>query len=89
MDVVCVTFTLKVIYHPLYSINKYVLIWGDWLSCDPLRGPITPYKETLIHTIFIRGDRSLLRSMQKHCSVKVKIMLTLKLSCILPFGFAC
>ena len=41
--------TLKVIYHPLYSMNKFVtnkskmghkcfLIWGDWLSCDPLRG---------------------------------------------------
>ena len=30
---------LKVIYHPLYGMNNYVLIWGDWLSCDPLRGP--------------------------------------------------
>ena len=40
--------TLKVIYHPIYSMNKFVtnyhkmghkcfLIWGDWLSCDPLR----------------------------------------------------
>ena len=29
---------LKVIYHPLYGLNNYVLIWGDWLSCDPLRG---------------------------------------------------
>ena len=19
-------------------MNNYVLIWGDWLSCDPLRG---------------------------------------------------
>ena len=27
----------KVIYHPLYGMNNYVLIWGDWLSCDPLR----------------------------------------------------
>ena len=26
------------IYHPVYGINNYVLIWGDWLSCDPLRG---------------------------------------------------
>ena len=26
------------IYHPLYGMNNYVLIWGDWLSCDPLRG---------------------------------------------------
>ena len=26
------------IYHPLYGKNNYVLIWGDWLSCDPLRG---------------------------------------------------
>ena len=29
---------LKVIYHPLYGMDNYVLIWGDWLSCDPLRG---------------------------------------------------
>ena len=43
---------LKVIYHPLYGMNKFVtnkskltqdgahcfLIWGEWLSCDPLRG---------------------------------------------------
>ena len=29
---------LKVIYHPLYGMNNYVHIWGDWLSCDPLRG---------------------------------------------------
>ena len=29
---------LKVIYHPLYGMSNYVLIWGDWLSCDPLRG---------------------------------------------------
>ena len=29
---------LKVIYHPLYDMNNYVLIWGDWLLCDPLRG---------------------------------------------------
>ena len=29
---------VKVIYHPLYGMNNYVLIWGDWLSCDPLRG---------------------------------------------------
>ena len=29
---------LNVIYHPLYGMNNYVLIWGDWLSCDPLRG---------------------------------------------------
>ena len=29
---------LKVLYHPLYCMNNYVLIWGDWLSCDPLRG---------------------------------------------------
>ena len=28
---------LKVIYHPLYGMNNYVHIWGDWLSCDPLR----------------------------------------------------
>ena len=29
---------LKVIYHPLYGMNNYVIIWGDWLSCDSLRG---------------------------------------------------
>ena len=29
---------LKVIYHPLYGMSNYVLIWGDWLSCDPSRG---------------------------------------------------
>ena len=23
---------LKVIYHPLYGMDNYVLIWGDWLS---------------------------------------------------------
>ena len=23
---------LKVIYHPLYGMSNYVLIWGDWLS---------------------------------------------------------
>ena len=45
---------LKAIYHPLYTMNKFVTknqschkightffliscIWGDWLSCDPLR----------------------------------------------------
>ena len=33
-----ILFGLKVIYHPLYGMNNYVLIWGDWLSCDPLRG---------------------------------------------------
>ena len=35
---VTVLYCLKVIYHPLYGMNNYVLIWGDWLSCDPLRG---------------------------------------------------
>ena len=43
---------LKVIYHPLYSMNNYVLIWGDWLSCDPHRGShdsqSPPYKETFV-----------------------------------------
>ena len=23
---------------PVYGMNNYVLIWGDWLSCDPLGG---------------------------------------------------
>ena len=31
---ILVIFYLKVIYHPLYSMNNYVHIWGDWLSCD-------------------------------------------------------
>ena len=26
------------IYHPLYGMKNYSLIWGDWLSCDPLTG---------------------------------------------------
>ena len=57
-------------------MNNYVFIWGDWLSCDPLRWyPITPYKETLvphlvatliylsqIYSYYIRGDRSPLRN---------------------------
>ena len=44
--------TLKVIYHPLYSMNNFVAnksklpqdgtqvfpYIGDWLSCEPLRG---------------------------------------------------
>ena len=29
---------LKVNSHLLYGMNNYVLIWGNWLSCDPLRG---------------------------------------------------
>ena len=32
------THCLKVIYHTLYGMNNYVLIWGDRLSCDSLRG---------------------------------------------------
>ena len=53
--------------HPIYG--------GGWLSCDPLRGPITPYKETRvphlvatllylsqIYSYYIRGDGSPLRS---------------------------
>ena len=35
---ICKFLVLKLIYHPLYGMNNYVLIWGDWLSCDPLRG---------------------------------------------------
>ena len=31
-------YILKMIYHPLYGMNNHSLIWGDWLSCDPLRG---------------------------------------------------
>ena len=30
---------LKVIYRPIYGLNNYVLIWGDWLSCDPSQSP--------------------------------------------------
>ena len=37
LDFLCIL-VLKVIYHPLYGMNNYVLIWGDWLSCNPLRG---------------------------------------------------
>ena len=37
-DVYLLYYCLKVIYHPLYGMNNYVLIWEDWLSCDPLRG---------------------------------------------------
>ena len=25
------------LFDPLYGMNNYVLIWGDWLLCDPLR----------------------------------------------------
>ena len=25
-------FKLNVIYHPLYGMNNYVLIWGDWVT---------------------------------------------------------
>ena len=41
INVFCLLFNrevIEVIYHPLYGMNNYVLIWGDWLSCDPLRG---------------------------------------------------
>ena len=54
LNCLCICFIhLKVIYHPLYGMNNYVLIYGDWeghmianhpiyggdwLSCDPLRG---------------------------------------------------
>ena len=63
---------LKVIYHPLYGMNNYyVLIWGDWLSCDPLRGSqdsqsphilVPHFVATLIYlsqnySNYIRGDR--------------------------------
>ena len=61
--------SLKVIYHLLYGMSNYVLIWGDWLSCDPLRG--SHDKETLVphlvatliylsqnYSYYIRGDRS-------------------------------
>ena len=67
-------FMLQVIYHPLYGMNNYVLIWGDWLSCDPLRwshDSQSPHKETLVphlvatliylsqkYSYYIRGDRS-------------------------------
>ena len=66
---------LKVIYHPLYCMNNYVLIWGDWLSCDLLRGSHeSPYKKTLVphlvatliylsqnYSYYIRGDGSPLK----------------------------
>ena len=67
---------LKVIYHTLYySMNNYVLIWGDWLSWSP----ITPYKETLVphlvatlnylsqtYSYHIRGDISPLIPCKTH-----------------------
>ena len=51
---------LKVIYHFLYGINNYVLIWGDWLSCDPLSAPSCGNFDYLsqIYSYYIRGDRS-------------------------------
>ena len=55
-------------------MHNYVLIWGDWLSCDPLRESHDVeniYKETLVphlvttliylsqnYLYYIRGDRS-------------------------------
>ena len=38
LNSVSLLYYLNVIYHPLYGMNNYVLIWGDWLSCDPHRG---------------------------------------------------
>ena len=75
VDAFVVIVGLKVIYHPLYGMNNYVLIWGDWLSCDPLRGshdsqshhirkhlcPILIYLSQ-IYSYYIRGDRSPLTS---------------------------
>ena len=34
-----------------YGLNNYVLLWSDWLSCDPLRwshDSQSPHKETLV-----------------------------------------
>ena len=62
---------LKVIYHPLYGMTNYVLIWRGWHDSQ---SP-TPYKETLVphlvatliylsqnYSYYIRGDRSPLKS---------------------------
>ena len=46
--------TLKVIYHPLYGMNNDVLIWGDWLSCDPLRGSHEEEEEEEEESLFNR-----------------------------------
>ena len=83
---------LKVIYHPLYGMNNYVLIWGDWLSCDPLSGSHDSRspQETLvphlvatliylsqIHSYYIRGDRSPSRfAEQSTLRKRVHLMLT-------------
>ena len=62
---------LKVIYHPLYGMNSYVLILGNWLSCDSQ----SPQKENTCApscgnfdlfvtkiSYYIRGDRSPLKT---------------------------
>ena len=66
---------LKVVYHPLYGINNYVLICGDWLSYDPLRGSYDSQSPHIgkhlflvatliylsqIYSYYIMGDRSFL-----------------------------
>ena len=77
-----IALVLKVIYQPFYGMNNYVLIWCDWLSCDPLRGS---YRETIvphlvatminlsqIYSYYTKGDRSpltmiLFSSFPTHC----------------------
>ena len=55
---------LKVIYHPLYGMNNYVLIWGDWPLCEPYKETLVPHLvATLIYlsqffSYYIRGDIS-------------------------------
>ena len=59
------------IYHPLYGMNNYVLIWGDWISCDPLGGSHDSQSPHIrkhscptliyllqIYSCYLRGDRS-------------------------------
>ena len=40
---------------PQDGAQVFPYIWGDWLSCNPLRvtwKPNTPYKDIIIHTIY-------------------------------------
>ena len=42
--------TLKVIYHPLYDMNNYVLIWGDWLFML-YKGWYVTFKTTCVNAL--------------------------------------
>ena len=70
---------LKVIYHPLYGMNNYDLIWGDWLSCDPLKEILMPHLvATLIYlsqiySYYIRGDMSPLISNTQPSQIQLEM----------------